>query len=173
MASADFKEEKPTAGFRGRGAATGLAENKRIVRLATGEERMRLPIKQLEEERAMMVCREKVQQRRLPMVIVDAEYQYDRHKLTFYFEADRRIDFRELVADLFALYKTRIWMQQIDDSFKPNPLLSAALARGTADPNAEVILPSAGTTSLATPATVSTSDYDQLASELGRSFSLW
>ena len=79
---------KPTAGFRGRGAATGLAENKRIVRLATGEERMRLPIKQLEEERAMMVCREKVQQRRLPMVIVDAEYQYDRHKLTFYFEAN-------------------------------------------------------------------------------------
>ena len=40
--------------------------------------------------------------------------QFDRHKLTFYFEADGRIDFRELVRDLFSIYKTRIWMQQLD-----------------------------------------------------------
>ena len=45
--------------------------------------------------------------RNLPMEIRDAEYQFDHHKLTFYFEADRRIDFRDLVSDLFALYKTR------------------------------------------------------------------
>jgi hypothetical protein len=50
------------------------------------------------------------------MTILDAEYQYDRHKLTFYFEADRRIDFRDLVSELFSLYKTRIWMQQVDTS---------------------------------------------------------
>lgn len=50
----------------------------------------------------------------LPMSILDAEYQFDRHKLTFFFEADRRIDFRELVSELFSLYKTRIWMQQVD-----------------------------------------------------------
>jgi cell fate regulator YaaT (PSP1 superfamily) len=49
----------------------------------------------------------------LPMNVIDAEYQFDRHKLTFYFEADRRIDFRELVRDLFAIYKTRIWLQQV------------------------------------------------------------
>lgn len=48
------------------------------------------------------------------MSILDAEYQFDRHKLTFFFEADRRIDFRELVSELFSLYKTRIWMQQVD-----------------------------------------------------------
>lgn len=50
------------------------------------------------------------------MQVLDAEYQFDRHKLTFYFEADRRIDFRELVSELFSQYKTRIWMQQVDTS---------------------------------------------------------
>ena len=48
------------------------------------------------------------------MNVVDAEYQFDRHKLTFFFEASCRVDFRELVRDLFSIYKTRIWMQQID-----------------------------------------------------------
>jgi hypothetical protein len=48
------------------------------------------------------------------MHVVDAEYQFDRHKLTFFFEAEGRIDFRELVRDLFSIYKTRIWMQQLD-----------------------------------------------------------
>ncbi len=50
------------------------------------------------------------------MQVLDAEYQFDRHKLTFYFEAERRIDFRELVSELFSQYKTRIWMQQVDTS---------------------------------------------------------
>jgi len=49
------------------------------------------------------------------MHVIDAEYQFDRHKLTFFFEADRRIDFRELVRDLFAVYKTRIWLQQLEE----------------------------------------------------------
>lgn len=48
------------------------------------------------------------------MHVVDAEYQFDRHKLTFFFEAEGRVDFRELVRDLFSMYKTRIWMQQLD-----------------------------------------------------------
>lgn len=48
------------------------------------------------------------------MDVVDAEYQWDRNKLTFYFIADRRIDFRELVRDLFRIYKTRIWMCAVD-----------------------------------------------------------
>ena len=50
--------------------------------------------------------------------VLDAEYQFDRHKLTFFFEADRRIDFRELVRDLFAIYKTRIWLQQVSISHR-------------------------------------------------------
>ena len=60
------------------------------------------------------MIRSKVLEQMLPMSILDAEYQFDRHKLTFFFEADRRIDFRELVSELFSLYKTRIWMQQVD-----------------------------------------------------------
>lgn len=53
-------------------------------------------------------------ERRLPMRVLDAEYQFDRHKLTFFFEAEQRIDFRDLVSELFSQYKTRIWMQQVD-----------------------------------------------------------
>lgn len=63
---------------------------------------------------ALGVIREQVALRGLSMNILDVEYQFDRHKLIFYFEADRRIDFRELVSELFSLYKTRIWMQQVD-----------------------------------------------------------
>ena len=59
---------------------------------------------------------EQVVFRNLPMTVLDVEYQFDRHKLVFFFEADRRIDFRELVSELFSLYKTRIWMQQVDTS---------------------------------------------------------
>jgi hypothetical protein len=64
------------------------------------------------------------------MEIRDAEYQFDRHKLTIYFEADKRIDFRDLVSDLFALYKTRIWMQQIDTSFQPDKDVARSLLSG-------------------------------------------
>ncbi|KAH9075695.1 hypothetical protein EDB83DRAFT_2504756 [Lactarius deliciosus] len=52
-------------------------------------------------------------EKKLPMEVVDAEYQWDRRKLTFYFIADKRIDFRELVRELFRLYKTRIWMASL------------------------------------------------------------
>ena len=93
--------------------ATSSKYHKRMLRLATEEEKEKLPRKQLEEEAALELCRSKAEQRKLPMQVVSAEYQFDRHKLTFYFEAERRIDFRELVRDLFAIYKTRIWLQQM------------------------------------------------------------
>lgn len=51
---------------------------------------------------------------RLPMAVVDAEYQFDRHKLTVYYNSSSRIDFRELVRDLFSAYKARIWMKKIN-----------------------------------------------------------
>jgi hypothetical protein len=91
-----------------------LSDLKRIVRLATHDEVSLLAVKREEEEELLKVCRTKVRQRALPMHVVDAEYQFDRHKLTFFFEAEGRIDFRELVRDLFSMYKTRIWMQQLD-----------------------------------------------------------
>jgi cell fate regulator YaaT (PSP1 superfamily) len=92
----------------------GATDLKCIIRLATHDEVSLLAMKREEEEELLKICRGKVRQRALPMNVVDAEYQFDRHKLTFFFEAEGRIDFRELVRDLFSMYKTRIWMQQLD-----------------------------------------------------------
>ncbi|KIY65529.1 PSP1-domain-containing protein [Cylindrobasidium torrendii FP15055 ss-10] len=72
-----------------------------------------LGAKTADEQRALDVCRMKVKGRKLPMEVVDAEYQWDRHKLTFYYVTEKRIDFRELVRELFRLYKTRIWMSSL------------------------------------------------------------
>ncbi|CAI5736382.1 unnamed protein product [Peronospora destructor] len=86
---------------------------KKITCVASQREFEMLNEQRKEEHEVFEVCKTKVRQRLLPMNVIDAEYQFDRHKLTFFFEADRRIDFRELVRDLFAIYKTRIWLQQV------------------------------------------------------------
>jgi hypothetical protein len=83
---------------------------KRIYRLAQKAEIDMLIAKCQDEVKAKNLCQTKVRQKKLPMEIVDAEFQWDRKKLTFYFVSDRRIDFRELVRELFKIYKTRIWM---------------------------------------------------------------
>lgn len=83
---------------------------KRIFRQAAPDEVNLLLVKGQDEHKALVVCQQKTKQRKLPMEVVDAEYQWDRRKLTFYFEAENRIDFRELVRELFKIYKTRIWM---------------------------------------------------------------
>lgn len=95
-------------------SGSGVADLKNIIRLATHDEILLLERKREEEEELIAICRNKTLQRGLNMNVVDAEYQFDRHKLTFFFEANGRVDFRELVRDLFSIYKTRIWMQQID-----------------------------------------------------------
>ncbi|KAL8011662.1 hypothetical protein Plhal710r2_c050g0155461 [Plasmopara halstedii] len=91
---------------------------KKILCVANQRECEMLNEQRKEEHEVFEVCKSKVRQRLLPMNVIDAEYQFDRHKLTFFFEADRRIDFRELVRDLFAIYKTRIWLQQVVSSGK-------------------------------------------------------
>ncbi|OUM69975.1 hypothetical protein PIROE2DRAFT_52852 [Piromyces sp. E2] len=83
---------------------------KRIYRMAQPAEVNMLVQKNTDENSSMLLCQQKVRQRNMPMEVVDAEYQWDRRKLTFYFVSERRIDFRELVRDLFKVYKTRIWM---------------------------------------------------------------
>ncbi|KAI7880628.1 PSP1-domain-containing protein [Lichtheimia hyalospora FSU 10163] len=83
---------------------------KRILRRATSAEIALLMSKSQDEAKALLVCQSKIKQKQMPMQVVDAEYQWDKRKLTFYFVAERRVDFRELVRDLFKLYKTRIWM---------------------------------------------------------------
>ncbi|KAJ3343167.1 hypothetical protein HDU93_009717 [Gonapodya sp. JEL0774] len=88
----------------------GEVQPKRILRLALQTELAMLPAKIHDEELALATCQQRVKAKRMPMEVVDAEYQWDRRKLTYYFVADRRIDFRELVRELFKIYKTRIWL---------------------------------------------------------------
>jgi len=118
MSAENYMCSRPsyTAGMAPPGGlgSAGVADLKRIIRLATHDEVSLLARKRDEEAELLEICRSKVRQRTLPMNVVDAEYQFDRHKLTFFFEAEGRVDFRELVRDLFSIYKTRIWMQQLD-----------------------------------------------------------
>ena len=115
------------------GAAGNTSDLKRIIRLATHDEVSLLSLKREEEDELLKICRTKVRQRGLPMNVVDAEYQFDRHKLTFFFEAEGRVDFRELVRDLFSIYKTRIWMQQLDKN-------TSAACRAASNPPAPVAM---------------------------------
>jgi len=100
--------------------AANIGDLKRIMRVATHDEITLLEVKREEEEELLKICCTKVRQRGLPMSVVDAEYQFDRNKLTFFFQAEGRVDFRELVRDLFSMYKTRIWMQQLDKNGSPD-----------------------------------------------------
>ncbi|KAF8306805.1 PSP1-domain-containing protein [Clavulina sp. PMI_390] len=86
---------------------------KRIYARTSAEDTRLLQTKQGDEMDALQLCQSKFWRKKLPMEVVDAEYQWDRRKLTFYFIADRRIDFRELVRELFRIYKTRIWMSSL------------------------------------------------------------
>lgn len=86
---------------------------KKVVRIATEkDEKMRLQNKGKEKD-AFKICLEKIEAHGLPMKLIDVEYKYDGSKVIFYFTADKRIDFRELVKDLAAIFRTRIELRQI------------------------------------------------------------
>ncbi|KAI0243798.1 hypothetical protein L0F63_000053 [Massospora cicadina] len=93
---------------------------KKIFRHAQPGEVSLLVAKCQDEARSLQLCQAKIRQHHLNMEVVDAEYQWDRRKLTFFFTASERVDFRELVKDLFKMYKTRIWMCAVS-----NPLIEA------------------------------------------------
>ncbi|GJJ13811.1 hypothetical protein Clacol_008068 [Clathrus columnatus] len=103
------------SGSGGSGPTSGKREinPKRIYGKAGTHETQLLAQKLQDEMKALQLCQTKVRAKKLPMEVVDAEYQWDRRKLTFYFIAEKRIDFRELVRELFRLYKTRIWMASL------------------------------------------------------------
>ncbi|KAJ2252598.1 hypothetical protein GGI13_003190 [Coemansia sp. RSA 455] len=86
---------------------------KRILCSADQSEVDDLINKVKDEQKALSMCQDKVRQLRLSMHIADAEFQFDRRKVTFYFTAPRRVDFRDLVRNHFKHYKTRIWMYQL------------------------------------------------------------
>ncbi|KAG0440490.1 hypothetical protein DMUE_1707 [Dictyocoela muelleri] len=89
---------------------------KKIYRKAAFEDLDKLAAKKNLENVALERCKEKVRIAGLDMLIVDCEYQWDMNKLIFYFFSDKKIDFRELVKDLYKDYKIRIWMCAVEKS---------------------------------------------------------
>lgn len=86
---------------------------KPVIRLATAEDDKIVAKNHHKEKEAFHICQEKIKKHQLEMKLVDAEYTFDNNKLLFYFTADGRIDFRELVKDLASVFRTRIELRQI------------------------------------------------------------
>ena len=86
---------------------------KKIIRIATYKDRKQNEENKKKEKEALKICKEKVKEHKLNMTLTDVEYKFDRSKLLFFFKADGRIDFRDLVKDLAAIFKTRIELRQI------------------------------------------------------------
>ena len=86
---------------------------KPVIRIATDEDEKIIERNKEKEKEAFEICKEKIQKHSLEMKLVNAEYTFDNNKLLFYFTADGRIDFRELVKDLAAVFRTRIELRQI------------------------------------------------------------
>lgn len=97
-------------GGNGNSGGPNVITPKQILRYAQPNEIQQISSKQGDEDAALKTCKAKVQEKKLQMEVLDAEYQWDRRKLTFFYSATHRIDFRDLVRDLFRIYKTRIWM---------------------------------------------------------------
>ena len=86
---------------------------KSVIRVATPEDDKVDADNRLKEKKAFEICLEKIKKHGLDMKLIDTEYTFDNNKVLFYFTADGRIDFRELVKDLAAVFKTRIELRQI------------------------------------------------------------
>jgi cell fate regulator YaaT (PSP1 superfamily) len=86
---------------------------KKVIRKVTEEDYKKAQENMEKAARALEICKEKVQKHGLPMKLLHAEYTFDNNKLLFYFTAEGRVDFRELVKDLAAVFRTRIELRQI------------------------------------------------------------
>ena len=86
---------------------------KPVLRLAAEKDLEQEASNKVKEKEAFQICQEKIKKHKLEMKLIDAEYTFDNNKVLFYFTADGRIDFRELVKDLAAVFKTRIELRQI------------------------------------------------------------
>ncbi len=94
-------------------AELGLDDLKPIQRIATEDDLRQMLALKSQEKKALRRCAERVEQHGLPMKLVESEYTFDGSRLTFYFTAEERVDFRALVRDLAALFHTRIELRQI------------------------------------------------------------
>lgn len=86
---------------------------KQVIRIATPKDKLTVQENLDAAKKAFDVCTQKITEHKLDMKLVDVEYTFDRNKVLFYFTADGRIDFRELVKDLAAIFRTRIELRQI------------------------------------------------------------
>ena len=86
---------------------------KEVLRVATEADEEREKQNRLKEKDAFKICQKKIREHDLEMKLIDAEYTFDNNKVLFYFTADGRIDFRQLVKDLASIFKTRIELRQI------------------------------------------------------------
>ena len=86
---------------------------KPVIRVATKEDDKKEQENRVKEKDAYKICHEKIRKHGLGMKLIDAEYTFDNNKVLFYFTADGRIDFRDLVKDLASVFKTRIELRQI------------------------------------------------------------
>ena len=86
---------------------------KKLIRLATKEDLARIAENAAKEKKAYQICARKIEAHKLDMKLVSVEYTFDNSKILFYFTADGRIDFRELVKDLASVFRTRIELRQI------------------------------------------------------------
>ena len=86
---------------------------KPVIRIATAEDKKKDAKNRDKEKEAFGICLEKIRKHGLEMKLIDAEYTFDNNKVPFYFTADGRIDFRELVKDLASVFRTRIELRQI------------------------------------------------------------
>ena len=86
---------------------------KAVLRVATSKDDEQEQANRQREKEAFKICLEKIRKHGLQMKLIDAEYTFDNNKVLFYFTADGRIDFRELVKDLASVFKTRIELRQI------------------------------------------------------------
>lgn len=86
---------------------------KEVLRVATSEDEEREKQNRQKEKEAFKICQKKIRDHGLEMKLIDAEYTFDNNKVLFYFTADGRIDFRELVKDLASVFRTRIELRQI------------------------------------------------------------
>lgn len=86
---------------------------KPVIRIATAEDIKKEEKNREKEKEAFSICLDKIRKHQLEMKLIDAEYTFDNNKVLFYFTADGRIDFRELVKDLASVFRTRIELRQI------------------------------------------------------------
>ncbi len=90
-----------------------VAPLKEIVRIATEQDKAQVEKNKKKEKEAFTICEEKILKHKLDMKLVDVEYTFDANKILFYFTAEGRVDFRELVKDLAGVFRTRIELRQI------------------------------------------------------------